>query len=425
MLEQRQVTNLMESLARFADAGRSTVASMPMVALAAVAASTLHGMAPGTGTYRSVVADTGPEAVFAAPAQTPPAIARSVTLPGAAGSAAISADGIRAGALTEIERHLARARHAAANRSISPAFAGTRPFASAANRETAPTEHPEAIPAAYREMAPAVHREAIPTAYREPRFAASSVPSDARVVATRQAAARDPAVRRSDSGRLPLDLSREQRNIASFIAAKYRVAYDDVQKFVAHAYRAAREFRIDPHLILAVVSIESNFNPNARSAKGAQGLMQVLTRVHTDKFAPFGGAAAAFDPVANITVGSAILKEYLVREGSVEGALKSYVGAALLPHDFGYGRKVLSERQQIAAAGRGGSPTGPDSRTAAATAAETAGRGMSGVGVSAGTAASGIPGFDASEGRLDIPPAGNLDLRGADAVAQLMDRLHD
>ncbi|MDT3677859.1 MAG: lytic transglycosylase domain-containing protein [Burkholderiaceae bacterium] len=152
----------------------------------------------------------------------------------------------------------------------------------------------------------------------------------------------------------PLKLSTEQRNISRFVARRYRVNLDDVQRFVAHAFRAAGEFRIDPYLVLAVMSIESSFNPNARSSAGAQGLMQVLTRVHLDKFAPFGGARAALDPVANITVGSRILKEYLVREGSVEGALKSYVGAALLPHDFGYGNKVLTERARIAAAARDG-----------------------------------------------------------------------
>ncbi len=152
----------------------------------------------------------------------------------------------------------------------------------------------------------------------------------------------------------PLRLSPEQRNISRFVARRYRVNLDDVQRFVAHAFRAAGEFRIDPYLVLAVMSIESSFDPNARSSAGAQGLMQVLTRVHLDKFAPFGGARAALDPVANISVGSRILKEYLVREGSVEGALKSYVGAALLPHDFGYGNKVLRERARIAAAARDG-----------------------------------------------------------------------
>ncbi|MGD9942208.1 MAG: transglycosylase SLT domain-containing protein [Burkholderiaceae bacterium] len=147
--------------------------------------------------------------------------------------------------------------------------------------------------------------------------------------------------------------SREQRNIAEFVAQKYRVALDDVLRIVDHAYHAARELRIDPYLVIAVMSIESSFNPNARSPQGAQGLMQVLTRVHADKFAPFGGVTAAFDPMANISVGSRILKEYLVRHGSVEAALKSYVGAALLPHDFGYGLKVLTERERIAAAAAG------------------------------------------------------------------------
>lgn len=150
-----------------------------------------------------------------------------------------------------------------------------------------------------------------------------------------------------------LKLTPEQQKIAQFVAKKYRIAVGDVQHHVAYAYRAAKEFRLDPYLVLAVMSIESSFNPHARSPAGAQGLMQVLTRVHVDKFAPFGGASAAFDPMANISVGSRILKEYLVREGSVEGALKSYVGAALHDHDWGYGYKVLSERERIAAAAAG------------------------------------------------------------------------
>lgn len=155
------------------------------------------------------------------------------------------------------------------------------------------------------------------------------------------------------TSRSPLKLTPEQQKVAQFVAKKYRMAVGDVQDLVGYAYRAARELRLDPYLVLAVMSIESSFNPNARSPAGAQGLMQVLTRVHADKFAPFGGASAAFDPVANISVGSRILKEYLVREGSVEGALKSYVGAALHEHDSGYGYKVLSERERIAAAAAG------------------------------------------------------------------------
>lgn len=148
----------------------------------------------------------------------------------------------------------------------------------------------------------------------------------------------------------PLKLSDQQRSVSRFVAQRYRLDLDEVQRFVAHAFRAADEFHLDPYLVLAVMSIESSFDPNARSSAGAQGLMQVLTRVHLDKFVAFGGARAAFDPVANISVGARILKEYLVREGSVEGALKSYVGAALLSHDFGYGNKVLAARARLVAA---------------------------------------------------------------------------
>jgi soluble lytic murein transglycosylase-like protein len=148
-------------------------------------------------------------------------------------------------------------------------------------------------------------------------------------------------------------LDREQQNIAKFIAARYRLTVDATSEFVYHAFRAAKDTKVDPMLVLAVMSVESSFNPKAQSVAGAQGLMQVLTRVHVEKFLPFGGIPAAFDPVANIRVGSVILKEYIQREGSVEGALKSYVGAALADHDGGYGVKVLNARERIAAAAAG------------------------------------------------------------------------
>ncbi len=177
------------------------------------------------------------------------------------------------------------------------------------------------------------------------------------VASAREAAARSepfaaPVVAEAPARPVPR-LDKEQENIARFIAQRYRVGLDATSEFVHHAYRAARDVKLDPMLVLAVMSVESSFNPKAQSHAGAQGLMQVLTRVHAEKFMPFGGIPAAFDPVANIRVGSAILKEYLKREGTVEGALKSYVGAALAEHDGGYGSKVLNARERIAAAAAG------------------------------------------------------------------------
>jgi len=190
----------------------------------------------------------------------------------------------------------------------------------------------------------------LPDAGRELRSAPPPVPAP--VVAPVPAPVVAPVVAAAPTRVAPA-LDREQQNIARFIAQRYRVTFDSTSEFVHHAYRAARDIKLDPMLVLAVMSVESSFNPTAQSHAGAQGLMQVLTRVHVEKFLPFGGIPAAFDPVANIRVGSAILKEYLQREGSVEGALKSYVGAALAEHDGGYGRKVLNARERIAAAAAG------------------------------------------------------------------------
>jgi hypothetical protein len=148
-------------------------------------------------------------------------------------------------------------------------------------------------------------------------------------------------------------LDKEQTNLAQFIAQRYRVALDKTQFFVDIAYRAAREYKMDPWLLLAVMAVESGFDPWAVSPAGAHGLMQVLTRVHADKFVPFGGIAAAFDPIVNVKVGTQILREYIYRYGSTEAALKSYVGAALMDDDAGYGSKVLAERERLAAIAAG------------------------------------------------------------------------
>ncbi|MDF3037256.1 MAG: hypothetical protein K0S28_2530, partial [Paucimonas sp.] len=88
-------------------------------------------------------------------------------------------------------------------------------------------------------------------------------------------------------------------------------------------------------------------NPFAESPMGAQGLMQVMSKIHHDKFKELGGPQAALNPVANIKVGSLILKEYLRRTGSMEGALKMYVGASDWNTEAGYGAKVLAEYQRL------------------------------------------------------------------------------
>lgn len=145
-------------------------------------------------------------------------------------------------------------------------------------------------------------------------------------------------------------LPRDQRAATHFLARKYRLAPDAVALLVGEAFDAGRELKIDPLLILAVMSIESSMNPFAQSNVGAQGLMQVMTTVHADRFEEFGGPRAALNPIANIRVGAEILKELVVRHGSVEAGLKAYVGATLQPDDGGYGLRVMVERARLESA---------------------------------------------------------------------------
>ena len=151
----------------------------------------------------------------------------------------------------------------------------------------------------------------------------------------------------------PRDLPREQANVALWISKKYRVAPEPVAALVAEAYDVGRANKLDPTLILAVMAIESSFNPFAQSPVGAQGLMQVMTQIHSDKYEHFGGQYAAFDPKSNLRVGVKVLSEYVTRTGSVEGGLKWYVGAANLPTDGGYADKVMAEHSRLSHVAKG------------------------------------------------------------------------
>ena len=145
----------------------------------------------------------------------------------------------------------------------------------------------------------------------------------------------------------PKDLPKEQAAVAYWLSKKYRVAPEPLSALVSEAYDMGQRSKIDPTLILAIMAIESSFNPFAQSAVGAQGLMQVMTRVHTDKYENFGGHLAAFDPVTNLRVGVKVLQECIARAGSVEGGLRYYVGAANLPDDGGYTAKVMAEHFRL------------------------------------------------------------------------------
>lgn len=145
----------------------------------------------------------------------------------------------------------------------------------------------------------------------------------------------------------PHELPRQQAAVAYWLSRKYRVAAEPLSVLVAEAYEIGAKTKLDPTLILAIMAVESSFNPFAQSHVGAQGLMQVMTRVHGDKYESAGGVLTAFDPITNMRVGVKVLQECISRAGSVEGGLRYYVGAANLPSDGGYAAKVLAERDRL------------------------------------------------------------------------------
>ena len=145
----------------------------------------------------------------------------------------------------------------------------------------------------------------------------------------------------------PKDLPKQQAAVAYWLSKKYRVAPEPLSALVAEAYDIGDSAKLDPTLILAVMAVESGFNPFAQSSVGAQGLMQVMTGVHSDKYENFGGRLAAFDPVTNLRVGVKVLQECIQRAGSLQAGLKFYVGAANLGDDGGYADKVMAEHARL------------------------------------------------------------------------------
>jgi soluble lytic murein transglycosylase-like protein len=152
----------------------------------------------------------------------------------------------------------------------------------------------------------------------------------------------------------PRELTKPQAAVAQWISRRYKVAPEPISRLVQEAWAIGQRAQLDPTLILAIMAVESSFNPFAQSTVGAQGLMQVMTRVHDEKYTAFGGNHAAFDPVTNLRVGVQVLKDCIARAGSVEAGLRYYVGAANLESDGGYASKVLAEqnRLRMAALGR-------------------------------------------------------------------------
>jgi len=147
-------------------------------------------------------------------------------------------------------------------------------------------------------------------------------------------------------------LDEVKQALSEHLSRRYYVAASQTERFVAVAYHAAREVGLDPLLVLAVISVESRFNPIAESVMGAKGLMQIIPKYHHAKLELYGGGEeAVLDPESNIRVGTRILKEYVRRMGTLQAGLQYYNGA-LWDGSAQYAQKVFAEHRRLEAVAR-------------------------------------------------------------------------
>ena len=162
----------------------------------------------------------------------------------------------------------------------------------------------------------------------------------------------------------PVELSQlppDEVPVARWLGSKYRVAPEVVAALLKEAMVLSKTSKLDAHLIMAVMAIESNFHPYVRSQAGAQGLMQVMPKIHANRYAVYGGPFAAFDPISNLRVGVAILVDSIkLKGGSEDAGLIFYFGGGNTESSDDYVQKVRTEQahmDELAAKHRKSTPT--------------------------------------------------------------------
>lgn len=148
--------------------------------------------------------------------------------------------------------------------------------------------------------------------------------SDARLPLAREAAA---------AGKpLPSDWSR--RVLAGSKEFFPGVASDQAASVLTIVERHARRFRVDPLMVLAVIHVESRFDPNAVSSQGAMGLMQLESATARGLAMDLGlqwtGDELLFDPDVNVLLGCAYLRQLMDRFGDQDAALAAYCSGPTL-----------------------------------------------------------------------------------------------
>jgi len=110
----------------------------------------------------------------------------------------------------------------------------------------------------------------------------------------------------------------EQR-MEEIIRLNKNISREKARRILREIWKRAREYSLSPDLIVAVIRIESAFNPRAVSDKGALGLMQVMPQYH-----PLPAGWDPFNIETNIAWGCAVLGNYMRKTDDRRWAVRAY-----------------------------------------------------------------------------------------------------
>ena len=170
------------------------------------------------------------------------------------------------------------------------------------------------------------------------RSVGSSIPS--------LSASAEAPMRPRDAERATSTLAPAMRAALDYVVQRYRVSAEALLPVFEAAQSAARKRNMDPLLLIAVISVESRFNPFSQSPMGAQGLMQIIPRYHQDKVPNTTAEQPFLDPVTNVQIGAQILQEAIRQQGSLAEGLQYYAGA-IDDSEQAYASKVLAEKLRL------------------------------------------------------------------------------
>lgn len=143
-------------------------------------------------------------------------------------------------------------------------------------------------------------------------------------------------------------LSPKGQKAAQYVSSTYHIAKEASELIVREAFKAGKQHNVDPLLVLAIIAVESRFNPISESQAGALGLTQAMPEWHPEKVALLQQDQGHILNIAdNIKLGTKIISENMKRfDNNPVLALQQYNGSLHDP-SRSYSKHVLELRAKL------------------------------------------------------------------------------